>query len=320
MKYKVFINALKKTIHMHKKNLFLVFISTIIFTSCDFVGNPYPETNANIADTASCPTLTFPAVTASGYKKILLEDYTGHTCGNCPRAADTLQALEADYPGKIIPLALHVDASGFAAPAPGHLGTTASDFLDDYRTLTGEAYDNVFGACAFGLPAGMFNRKDYPISDHIKFYLGWRSYLSGILSETATVDLQIAADYDPSTRKICFATKDSFLTGFSDTLKLVVLLTQDSIVGWQDVYGVPSSTYVFNHMLKDAITPAGTWGESLVSGAITAGTTHIKKFAYTIPANYNSIACDDEHVHLIAFIYRTSTYEILQAEEIKLIP
>ena len=304
---------------MNKKIFFLLLIISLTFTSCDFVGNPYPETNANVSDTSSCTTLTFPAVTASGYKKILIEDYTGHTCGNCPRAADTLLALEADYPGKIIALALHV-GSTFAAPAPGHLGTTSSDFLDDYRTLAGETYDNVFGASAFGLPAGMFNRKDYAISDNIKFYLGWRAYLSSIVSETANVDLQIATDYDASTRKICFATRDSFLTSFSDTLKLVVLLTQDSIISWQDVFGVPSSTYVFNHMLRDAITPSGAWGESLVSGAITAGTTHVKKFAYTIPASYTSIPCDPNQVHLIAFIYKASTYEILQVEEVKLTP
>ena len=187
----------------YKKIFFLVAVTfSAAFSSCDFVQNPYPETNANIADTASCVTLTFPSVAVSGYKKILLEDYTGHTCGNCPRAADTLLALEADYPGKLVPLALHV-GSTFAAPAPGHLGSPSTAFLDDYRTTAGEDYDAVFGASSFGLPAGMFSRKDYPISDNIKFYLGWRAFLSTIVSETATVDLQIARDFDPSTRKIC---------------------------------------------------------------------------------------------------------------------
>lgn len=306
---------------MKKLIYLLIFISATTFTSCDFVGNPYPDANANVADTSTCPTLTFPAVTASGYKKILLEDYTGHTCGNCPRAADTLTALHDDYPGKIVGLACHV-GSTFAAPAPAHLGSPSTAFLDDYRTTAGAAYDAVFGADAFGLPAGMFNRKEFnsTTQTHIQFYLNWRTYLSTILSETAVVDLQIATDFDPSTRKICLATKDSFLTSFTDTLKLAVLLTQDSIVGWQDVYGTASSTYVFNHMLRDAITPTGAWGEPLVSGAITAGATHIKKFAYTIPASYNSIPCDPDHVHLIAFIYKASTYEILQVEEVKLIP
>ncbi|HLC83387.1 MAG TPA: Omp28-related outer membrane protein [Bacteroidia bacterium] len=300
-----------------KKLLFLSCISTIIFTSCDFVGNPYPEVNANLGDTASCPDATFPIVTTH-IKKILIEDYTGHTCGNCPRAADTLAAIDALYPGKIVGLAVHV--GGFAAPAPGYGGSPATAFLADYRTSVGDEYDATFGAEAFGLPAGMFNRKDFSIADHIKFYTGWRAYAASIISEPSVVDLQIAVDFDLATRKICCSVKDSFLTTMSDTLRMVVLLTQDSIIDWQDNVGTITSTYLHRHMLRDAITPSGAWGEALISGSIPVGTTHIKKFAYTIPADYKGIPCDVDQCHIIAFIYKTSNYEIIQVEEVELIP
>lgn len=301
---------------MKKIFLFSFFIS-IIFTSCDFVGNPYPEVNANLGDTATCPSLSFPTVTTH-IKKILIEDYTGHTCGNCPRAADTLASIDALYPGQIVGLAVHVGS--FATPSPGYAGSPATAFLADYRTSVGDQYDATFGASAFGLPAGMFNRKDFAISDHIKFYTGWKAYAASIASEPSVVDLQIAVDFDLATRKICCAVKDSFLTTISDTLKMVVLLTQDSIIDWQDNVGVITSTYVHRHMLRDAITPGGAWGESLISGSIPVGTTHIKKFAYTIPADYKGIPCDVEQCHIIAFIYRTSNYEIIQVEEVELIP
>lgn len=300
-----------------KKLFYLAFVSVIIFTSCDFVGNPYPEVNANLGDTASCPDATFPIVTTH-IKKILIEDYTGHTCGNCPRAADTLAAIDDLYPGKIVGLAVHV--GGFAAPAPGYGGSPSTAFLADYRTSVGDEYDATFGAEAFGLPAGMFNRKDFSIADHIKFYTGWRAYAASIVSEPSVVDLQIAVDFDIATRKICCSVKDSFLTTMSDTLRMVVLLTQDSIVDWQDNVGTITSTYVHRHMLRDAITPSGAWGEALMSGSIPVGTTHIKKFAYTIPADYKGIPCDVTKCHIIAFIYKTSNYEIIQVEEVELMP
>lgn len=304
-----------------KKLLFLLFISTIIFTACDFVGNPYPEVNANLGDTTSCPSPTFLPVT-SHIKKILIEDFTGHTCGNCPRAAKELHEIDSIYPGKIVGLALHV--GGFASPSPGYSGSPATAFTADYRTPVGDAYDAAFGASDFGLPQGMFNRKEFDAvtQTHLKFYPNWKTYAASIVTEPSVVDLQIAIDFDAATRKICCAVKDSFLTlsTISDTLKLVVLLTQDSVIDWQDYIGVNMSNYVHRHMLRDAITPSGAWGESLVSGAITAGTTHIKKFAYTIPAAYKGISCDIDQCHLIAFIYKVSTYEILQVEEVKLTP
>jgi hypothetical protein len=318
MKQKIFMNT--KTNKMTKKLLFLSFISAIIFSSCDFVENPYPETNANLGDTASCPTPSFPAVTAH-IKKILIEDFTGHTCGNCPRAAKELHEIDSIYPGKIVGLALHV-GSTFAAPAPGYGSTTPPAFMADYRTTAGDDYDFVFGASDFGLPQGMFNRKEYDAvaQTHLKFYPNWKTYAASIVAEPSVVDLQIAVDFNSTTRKICCAIKDSFLTTTTDTLKMVVLLTQDSIVDWQDNVGVITSSYLHRHMLRDAITPSGAWGESLVSGSIPVGTTHIKKFAYTVPADYKSIPCDVNHCHLIAFIYKVRTYEIIQVEEIKLTP
>lgn len=303
-----------------KKSFILLFVSVLFLTSCDFVNNPYPETNANLGDTSTCPAPSFPLVTTH-IKKILIEDFTGHTCGNCPWAAEELHEIDTTYPGKIIGLAIHV-GSTFAAPAPGYAGSPATAFLADYRTPVGDQYNSVFDPEAIGLPQGMFNRKEFDATSqtHLKFFPNWQSYAASIVAEPSVVDLQIAVDFNTTTRKICCAVKDSFLTAMNDTLKLVVLLTQDSIIDWQDYKGTVMSNYVHRHVLRDAITPSGAWGEDLASGTITTGTTHIKKFAYTVPLSYKSVSCDVNQCHLIAFIYKVGTYEIIQAEEIKLTP
>ncbi len=302
-----------------KKILFISIFTATLLASCDYESNPYPEKNENSADTTSCASPTFPTVT-SHIKKILIEDFTGHTCGNCPRAAIELHEIDSIYPGHIVGLATHVGS--FAAPTPGYSGSPSTAFTADYRTSVGDEYDATFGASDFGLPQGMFNRKEFdPIAQtHLKFFPNWKAYAASIVSEASVVDLQVMADFDASTRKICCSVKDSFLTTMSDTLKMVVLLTQDSIIDWQDYIGVITSTYVHRHMLRDAITPSGAWGESLASGAIPLGTKHIKKFAYTLPSAYKSIPCDANQCHLIAFIYKVRTYEIIQVEEIKLTP
>lgn len=304
-----------------KKILLIILLAPIVFASCNFVGNPQPEVNANLGDTTSCFTPTFPVIT-SHIKKILIEDYTGHTCGNCPNAAEELHTLDSLYPGKIVGLALHVD--GLAAPAPGHLGAPSTAFTSDFRTAVGEDYDATFGCSDFGLPAGMFNRKYYDatVQSHLLFYGNWQAYITPIISEASVVDLQIGVDFNLATRKICFAVKDSFLNAspISDTLKLVVVLVQDSIIDWQYNGSANIPNYLHRHVLRDAITPSGAWGESLVSGSIPVGTTHIKKYAYNIPNLYKNVPCDVNQCHIIAFIYKTSTYEIIQAEEVKLIP
>jgi len=303
-----------------KKVLYSIgLIAGFTFTACDYVNDPYPETNANVSDTTTCPAPVFPALT-SHIKKILIEDFTGHTCGNCPKAAKQLHEIDSIYPGKIIGLGLHV--GGYAAPTPGYNGSVSTSYLEDYRTTVGELYDATFGASEFGLPQGMFNRKDYDAVNktHLQFYPNWKTYVAGMIAEPSVVDLQISSDYTSATRKMCTAVRDSFLTTMSGTFNLVVLLTQDSIIDWQDYIGVNKSDYVHRHVLRDAITPLGALGELIGTVSIAAGATHIKRFAYTIPASYKGSACDVSKCHIIAFIYNTATYEIIQSEEVKVIP
>lgn len=303
-----------------KKVLYcLVLLVSFFFTSCDYIQNPYPEVNANVSDTASCPAPVFPILT-NHIKKILIEDFTGHTCGNCPKAAKVLYEIDSIYPGRIIGLGLHV--GGYAAPAPGYNSSPSTAYTADYRTTVGEMYDAKFGASDFGLPQGMFNRKQYDAINktQLQFYPNWKTYIASIIAEPAVADLQISSDYTNSTRKICLAVRDSFLTTMSGTFNLVVLLTQDSIIDWQDYIGVNKSDYVHRHVLRDAITPSGAWGELIGAGTITAGTKNIKRFAYTVPATFKGTSCDVNKCHLLAFIYNTTTYEIIQAEEVKVIP
>ena len=291
----------------------------VFFTSCDYVQNPHPKINANVADTSTCPTPLFSAIT-SHVKKILIEDYTGHTCGNCPKAAKELHDIDSIYPGKIIGLGLHVGS--FATPMPGYNGSPSSAFTADYRTAVGDIYDAKFGASAFGLPEGMFNRKDYDAINEtqLKFYPNWKTYAAGIIADPAVLDLQVISNFTSSTRKLCAAVRDSFLTTMSCTYNLVVLLSQDSIIDWQDYMGVNMSNYIYRHVLRDAITPSGAWGELIASGSANAGTKTIKHFAYVIPQNYKGVVCDVSKCHLLAFIYNTATYEIIQSEEVKVIP
>ncbi len=305
-----------------KKIFYITIISLVVFyTSCDYVANPYPAKNTNISDTTSCSISTFPTVT-SHIKKILIEDFTAHTCTNCPKAARSIHIVDSTYPGQINTIAVH--CSSLAAPSSSFDAADPSSYMDDYRTILGTTYDNTFGASAYGLPEAMINRKDYNMGtlSHLKMY-PFSSYVAGIIAEPSVVDLQINLNYDASTRKICCAIRDSFLTAETGTFKLAALITQDSIIGWQDDADhnpANVSNYIFNHVLRDAITPTGAWGEPLIGNGASSRLKQIRHFAYTIPAAYKNINCIPKNCHIIVYIYNTTTYEIIQSEDVKVIP
>lgn len=298
----------------NKLSIFISFLLVIIATSCDYIENPIPKKNENIGDTSTCTSPTF-AVISNHVKKILIEDYTGHKCPNCPKAAKELYKIDTTYPGQIIELAIHV-TNTFASPTTPS-GAPSGSFLSDYRTNIGNTYDAFFAVSQSGLPKGMINRLDYSTA-HKKNWPQWRTFVDGIINNPPTAGIQIINDFDNTTNKLCSHIKTNFLSNTSGVYKLVVLLVQDSIIDWQEDGSLADPyipQYVHRHVLRDAINSA--WGDTIAQGNININQSVVKKYAYNIPSNFNGISCNIDNCYVVAFVYNASTYEILQAEEEK---
>lgn len=244
----------------------------------------------------------------SGNRKVLVEDYTGHKCGNCPAAADTLAYLEKKYPGKIIPLAIH---AGFFAAVSGAYPT-------DLRTPVGNAYDIQFGISAAGNPNGLINRGGYNTGNFIKAYTTWESEAVLMFSKPAKFEIKIKNNYTAGNILNSQIVVKS-LTNLTGNYKLVVLLSEDSIIAEQIDYRLPSgsqtvSNYEFKHVLRGALN--STWGDQIFTIGAVLNDSIVKTYNnYTINSNYNPNKC-----HVIAYIYDADTnsptyYEVLQAEE-----
>jgi len=125
---------------------FIIPIIGFLFHSCTKLDSPYAIAKPrNIVDTI------MDWDTVNPVKKVLLEDYTGHLCVNCPEAAVIAHNLEGLYGGKLIVMAVH--AGMFAAPS------ATGDFTADYTTPAGDTWNNEFGITSN--PNGMVNRKDF---------------------------------------------------------------------------------------------------------------------------------------------------------------
>ena len=72
-------------------NLLFLLIIVSFFGACDIVEEPFATGGGTPVDTTSPTTFI---------KKILMEDYSGHTCSNCPNAARELDALIDIYGDK----------------------------------------------------------------------------------------------------------------------------------------------------------------------------------------------------------------------------
>jgi hypothetical protein len=276
----------------------------ITFIGCDFVNNANPD----IAPTGPSTT----GGTSIIYRKAFVEDYTGHKCGNCPAAADVLANLETQYSGKIVPMAIHA----------GFFATVNASYPTDFRNPTGDAYDTQFGVGSAGNPNGLVNRVGYGTGGFIKAYSSWGGEISQIISQPAKFQIRIDNVFNTGSNSLNTDITVKSLAVNSGNYKLVVLLTEDSIIAEQLDYRIvvppaPSqkvTNYQFDHVLRTAVN--STWGDPIfVSGAV-ANDSVIKSFNnFTISSAFNPSKC-----HIIAYVYDADSnsptyYEVLQVEE-----
>jgi hypothetical protein len=250
-----------------------------------------------------------PSPPSSSPRKVLIETFTGHRDGHGTIVSDTLQHIQLRHPHKVIGITIHSGYYAKVFPAP---------FSTDLHCGQGDAYYQFLGVMSN--PEGTVNRIGYP-DKVLKNYSGeWTRLTDSILALPAMVTLKITNQYHPATRVLNTSVQCHFLSAGTGFYKLVVLLTEDSIIAPQKDYTKPSPgivlDYAHRHVLRDGIT--GSWGDLLNTGLITAGDDVIKSYTYTLPADFNGMPPRENQCHVIAYLYDAATYEVLQVEEMKL--
>jgi len=294
------------------KNIITLLSFILIITSCDVVEGPYE------IDTGA---LT-PSDTNTYVKKILIEDYTGHTCPNCPAAARELEAIHNIYGDKIIGIAIHA-STGFAAPWTG-----SGKFEYDFRTKWGDDWDNFFNISNSGLPRGMVNRSGYPNSHK----LGKNEWLTAVITELEKeIDFGVSITTNNTENEGAITINSEILNDINGDYKLVVCLIESSIINWQKDGGDNIEEYEHNHTLRTVLTNESlTNSSSYITGQVvqkiinynlnTLEQLNINYSNNTADAgNGNSGGWNPSNMSVVAYIYDNITHEILQAEESHLI-
>lgn len=285
-------------------SIILLGIITIGIYSCDKIKNPVIGSGV-VAIGTNFDTVTNKSV--SGFKKIFLEDYTGHTCLNCPAAARLAETLSDQYKDTLIVIAVHA----------GFFANTDATFITSYTTTAGNDWDAAtgFNVSNQGNPNGMVNRTAYP-GFTLVHKDTWATTVSLAKKDTFFVKLNLTSTYDPKAHALNVDSKLTFLKAYSRNVMLSLILIEDSIIGLQkdgskNPVNVPN--YVFNHMLRDAIN--GSWGELAKAGpSVVNDTAVVKHTNFAV----NTAKFNDKNVSLVAFLYDQTSKEILQVEKIKI--
>ena len=265
---------------MKKINPIILTILTLLFiTSCD-----------NVALDERLQYVEPPEVG----RAVLIEDYTGQYCVNCPRASVEIERLLEEYGDSVV------------IPVAIHSGPFSKDKNGVYSPLYTEVGDLYFSRWNLSSqPVGLVDRLFGPMP---LSYTDWAGGVNYEIAFKAPVSFMTTVDCDDETRQASIEVQTIGLDSTRVSGKLQVWLVEDSIDSFQ-LMPDGSTAEHFNHMHVFRASVNDPWGDDVSVGH---GEVAVK--------NYD-IAMDPvwvpEHCAIVVFLYDESGVRQVAKKKLK---
>lgn len=274
-------------------------VALAIFPSCEEVGPNIdlggPGREEGLVDT----TYVASQVEAPQTKNVLLEDFTGVRCKNCPLGADQAASMVATYPGRVVVIGQH--SQFLATPYPGD---------PDLRTDEAQDIENML-APVLGKPSAAIDRRIFPGESTIlqPSISKWANLVSqAIQTTTAPVNLTIETTWDATNRNLRVKVTVHYTSAETVDNRLSVFLLEEHVVAAQlQPDDEIDSNYVQKHVMRTMLTRFN--GELLSGGDKTPGRVFVKEFELKdVSPNFNA-----DELAIVAVVARaTGSFEVLQ--------
>lgn len=212
-------------------------------------------------------------------RAVLIEDYTGQYCVNCPRATEEIERLIEQYGDSVvIPVAIH---SGPFSKRNGEFTPLYTQVGDLYFTRWNLSSQPV------GLVDRLFGSK--PLA-----YTDWAGGVNYEIAFKAPVSFMTAIDYDDESRNASIEVQTIGLDSARVSGKLQVWLVEDSIDSFQ-LMPDGSTNEHYNHMHVFRASVNDSWGDDL---SVDHGEVAVKNYSLAMDP-----AWVPEHCAVVTFLY-----------------
>ena len=249
------------------------------------------------------------SVEAKQDKVIVIEELTGVTCANCPKAAQVIKDIQKAHPNRVIAVGMHPPSSNFTEPVANKSKYDfRQDAVDEIAILLGGR-----GA----LPSASLNREKITSGKIFDKDRGsWISRINPWLSETTPVNIRMESSYSSDSNQVELITKVAFTEEVQEDLYLSVYVTENGIIDYQADGLIYISDYEHNHVFRKILTSVS--GSSLNFADKNAGTVLQKRIKFE-PTITGDNAWNLDNCTVIAFVHKSgSDQSILHGAEVSL--
>lgn len=287
-----------------RKIFFTIVTAALLWSGCDQLENPYTYVKYRYMDEKYGPAPTFNFEEGMT-KNVLVEEFTGHLCGFCPKSTKLVNELDSVLGDRMVTVSVHAGSLAQVGAPP---------FDTDYRNAVSNLYwgqlQGGFNPCARidrqgGISNFVWLDADNPNS--------WVDIIQSAKNETPKAGIQLQADFVAEDNVINIHAASQFHENLSGQYALVVLLVESHIISAQEDYDqTPSEIleYEHKHVLRDAVTQAMG---NFVADAPKEGDIFSQSFTYPLPTNWKG-----ENMTIVAYLINQSTNEVINSSEYEL--
>jgi hypothetical protein len=272
----------------------LILIAGWMMTSCDKLSAPY-ATVKNEFDSTNKP-------------YVLLEEFTGHKCINCPLASQKARKLVDYYKGRLILMEVHGT----------YLADPDAKYTLDLRTPEGNQWITDF-AIPY-VPMGLIDRATFgsafPVSGD-----QWAAAVETQMNKPMVAKIRASATYNDDNHQFSATVTTWFKQKLTAGANICLYIVEDSIVGIQankDTAAGPTpdiNPYYFNETFIGSMN--GNYGEQLTSSVDTTRT-----YSFSKTAIISGVVRDSTQLSLITAILDPSATprgQVIGVNKVKII-
>ena len=278
-----------------KRQIFLLALAALSFAACEEIAPPVTGYMG--------PVGPGPDDVAGQQRQVLIEEFTGVRCVNCPAGSAAIEDLAAVHDAQLIAVSIH--AGEFSPPY------AESNY--DFHTPEGDQILSYLGE-PFGYPTAVVNRQLF--DGEFDLQLGQSQWAGFIVQEKAIppkVKLAIKPVFNAAKRALGVDVTLFVQEDISSTdVRLSIMITESGI---QDVQLTPSgkdASYTHKHVLRGMMT---NYGGDPITETLSGGAEIAKTYTMTLPVGW-----DENHCDVIAFVSLAGENKyVLQAHKVAVV-
>ncbi len=271
-------------------------------SSCEEIG-PDINLGRNQNSVSDTTYIESPAATPES-KIVLIEEFTGVRCPNCPQGHDIIANIKSANPNKVVSVSMHPINS---------LGAPYSFSVQDFRSPKAQSLFDYLGQIglepAAGIDRKIFGGESKILLDKNK----WTNYVNQELTATTPVNIMLDKSYDSTNRELTIVVELHYTSAVTEQNKVTVMLLESDIVTAQ-LDGTEIDTF-YNHkdIMRDVISD--TQGD-LLTATLEQGRVIRKVYKKVLDALWKP-----ENMFILAYVHEFQNSKVVyQAKEIHVLP